>query len=106
MEAKISGENRASFFESVAAEVAKSSTESEEGSVPNWCLKEEVQLAGSPRRHQFSKRVIRRGNDVLRSSHLQSIIRTVFGREKFGAGIEAFRRWIFDALGEFPPVFW
>ncbi|CAN0328772.1 unnamed protein product, partial [Scytosiphon promiscuus] len=46
------------------------------------------------------------GSDGLRFSHLQSIIRTGFGREKFGASIEAFWRRIFDDPGAFPPEFW
>ena len=46
------------------------------------------------------------GSDVLRFSHPPLIIRTGFGREKFGAGIEAFWRWIFDDPGASPPEFW
>ena len=45
------------------------------------------------------------GSDGLRFSHLQSIIRTGFGREKFGAGTQAFWRRIFDDPGAFPPEF-
>ena len=44
--------------------------------------------------------------DRLRFSHLQSIIMTGFGRETFGAGIEAFWRRISNDPGAFPPEFW
>ena len=45
------------------------------------------------------------GSDGLRFSRLQSVIRTGFGREKFGTGIEAFWRRIFDDPGAFSPEF-
>ena len=45
-------------------------------------------------------------SDGLRFSHLQSIIRTGFGREKFGTGIEAFWWRIIDHPSAFPPEFW
>ena len=37
---------------------------------------------------------------------MQSIIRTGFGREKFGADIKAFWRKIVDGSNNFPPAFW
>ena len=90
VKAKFPGKDRASFFESAAAAVAASSTEPEEGSVPNWCPEEgfdsQVVLDVINSRNALSGA----GSDGLRFSHLQSIIRTSFGREKFGAGIEAF----------------
>ena len=46
------------------------------------------------------------GSDGVRFSHLHSIIRTVFGRENFGADIEAFGRRIIDDSNAFPPEFW
>ena len=46
------------------------------------------------------------GSDGLRFSHLQSIIRTGFGREKFGTGVEAFWRRIIEDPSAFPPEFW
>ena len=46
------------------------------------------------------------GSDGLRFSHLQSIIRTGFGREKSRGGIEASWRRIFDDPGAFPLEFW
>ena len=45
-------------------------------------------------------------SDGLRFSHLQLIIRTDFGREKFGAGIESLWRRIIDDPNAFPPEFW
>ena len=41
------------------------------------------------------------GSDGLRFSHLQSIIRTQFGQEHFGAGIEAFWRRMVDEPNAF-----
>ena len=46
------------------------------------------------------------GSDGLRFSHLQSIIRTGFGRENCGTGIEAFWRRIINDPSAFPPEFW
>ena len=46
------------------------------------------------------------GSDGLRLSHLQSIIRTQFGQEHFGAGIKAFWRRMMDKPDAFPPEFW
>ena len=46
------------------------------------------------------------GSDGLRFSHLQSIIRTQFGQEQFGASIEAFWRRVVDDPDAFPPEFW
>ena len=45
-------------------------------------------------------------SDGLCFSPLQSIIRTDFGREKFGAGIEAFWRRIIDDPSVFMPELW
>ena len=98
--------DRASVSESAATAVAASSTEPEEGSVPNWRPEEEfdsqVALDVINSRNALSGV----GSDGLRFSHLQSIIRTGFVREKLGAGIEAFWRRIFDDPGAFPPGFW
>ena len=72
---------------------------------PNWCPEEEfdsqVALDVINSRNALSGA----GSDGLRFSHLQSIIRTGFGREKFGAGTQAFWRRIFDDPGAFPPEF-
>ena len=43
------------------------------------------------------------GSDGLRFSHLQSIFKTRFGLEKFGAGIEVVWGEVFDVPGAFPP---
>ena len=69
--------------------MAASSSDQEEGSVSNWRAEEEfdpqVALEVINSRNALSGA----GSDGLRFSQLQSIIRTAFGREKFGAGIEA-----------------
>ena len=46
------------------------------------------------------------GSNGLRYLHLQSIIRTGVGREKFSTGIEAFWRRIIDDPSAFPPELW
>ena len=46
------------------------------------------------------------GSDDLRFSCLQSIIRTQFGQEHFGAGIEALWRRTVDEPDVFLPEFW
>ena len=46
------------------------------------------------------------GSDGLRFSRLQSRIGSGFGREKFGAGIEALGRRNIDDPNAFPPEFW
>ena len=106
VKAKFPGEDRASLSESAAAAVAASSTEPEEGTIPNLRPKEEfysqVGLDVINSRNALSGV----GSDDLRFLHLQSIIRIGFGRKKFGAGIEAFWRRIFDDPGAFPPEFW
>ena len=86
--------------------MAANSTELEEGGVPNWRPEEgfdsQVALDVINSRNALSGV----GSDDLRFLHLQSIIRIGFGRKKFGAGIEAFWRRIFDDPGAFPPEFW
>ena len=46
------------------------------------------------------------GNDGLRFSHLQSIIRAQFCQEQFGAGIGAFWKRMVDEPDAFPPECW
>ena len=77
----------------------------EEGSGPKWRPDEEfdpqVALEAINSRNALSGA----GSDGLRFPHLQSIIRTGIGREKFGAGNEAFLRRIIDDPNAFPPEF-
>ena len=74
-------ENQACVLEAAAVAVAASSSDQEEGSVPNWRPEEEfdpqVTLGVINSRNALSGA----GSDGLRFSHLQSIIRTGFGRE-------------------------
>ena len=58
---------------------------------------------GGRRGHQCSQ--LRSGKRRPALSRLQSIIRTGFGCEKFGAGLEAFWRRIIDDPNAFPPEF-
>ena len=106
VKSKFPQENQTCGCEAAAAAVAKSSTNQEEGSVPNWRTEEEfdpqVALEVINSRNALSGA----GSDGLRFSHLQSIIRTGFGRENFGADIEAFGRRIIDDSNAFPPEFW
>ena len=92
--------------EAASAAVAASSSDPEKGCGPNWRPEEEfdpqVALEAINSRNALSGA----GSGGLRFSHLQSIIRTGFGREKFGAGIEAFRRRIIDGPNNFPPELW
>ena len=88
--------DRASDSESAAAVVAASSTEPENWSVPNSRPEEEfdsqVILDIINSRNALSGAGSDGGSDGLVFSHLQSIVRTGFGREKLGAGIETFWR--------------
>ena len=106
LKAKFPEENQACVSEAAAAAVAASSSDQEEGSVPNWrpgeAFDPHLALEVIKSRNALSGA----GSDGLRFSHLQSIIRTGFGREKIGAGIEAFWRRIIDYLNAFPPEFW
>ena len=103
VKSKFPEENQVCVSEAGAG--ATSSTDQEEDSVPNWRPEEEfdpqVALEVINSRNALSGA----GSDGLRFSHLQSIIRTGFGREKIGAGIEAFWRRIIDDPNAFPPEF-
>ena len=72
---------------------------------PTWRPEEEfdpqVSLEVINSRHALSDA----GSDGLLFSHVQSIIRTGFGLENFGAGLEAFWRRIIDDPNAFPPEF-
>ena len=88
--------------------MAASSTEPEEGSVPNWRPEKEYLYVSQVALDVINSRnaLSGAGSDGLHFSYLQSIFRTGFGREKFRADIEAFWRRIFDYPGAFPPEFW
>ena len=78
----------------------------EEGSVLNWRPKEEFDPQVAVEVVNSRNALSGAGSDGLHFSHLQSIIRTGFGHEKFGAGIEAFWRRIIDDPNALPPEFW
>ena len=99
-------EDRNSVQAAAAAARVASVTEPEEGSGPTWRPEGEF----NP---QVAFEVIYSHNilsgaesDGLRFSHLQPIIRTKFGQEYFGAGIEAFSRRMVNEPDAFPPEFW
>ena len=106
VKAKFPGEDRASVTELAAAAVAAGSPEPEEVSVPNWRPEKKIDSQVALDVINFRNALSGAGSDGLCFSHLQSIIRTRFGRKNFGAGIEAFWRRIFDDPGAFPPEFW
>ena len=106
VEAKFPEEDRTSVQAAAAAARVASVTEPEEGSGPTWRPEGEF----NP---QVAFEVIYSHNilsgaesDGLRFSHLQPIIRTKFGQEYFGAGIEAFSRRMVNEPDAFPPEFW
>ena len=103
--AKFPGEDQSSVLEAAVAAVAASAIDSEEGSGLKWCPEEEfdpkIALEVIKSRNALSGA----GSDGLRFSHIQSIARTVFGRERFCAGTEAFWRRIIDDTSAFPPEF-
>ena len=96
VEAKFPEENQACVSEAAAAAVAASSSDQEEGSVPNWRPEEEFDPQVAVEVVNSRNALSGAGSDGLHFSHLQSIIRTGFGHEKFGAGVEAFWRRIID----------
>ena len=106
MKEKFPEKNQACVSEAAAAAVAASSSDHEEGSVPNWRLEEEFDPQVAVEVINSRNALLGAGSDGRRFSHLQSIIRTGFGREKSGAGIEAFWRRIIDDPDAFPPEFW
>ena len=88
----------------VAARVA-SVTEPEKGSGPTWRPEGEFNPQVAFEVINSRNALSGVGSDGLRFSHLQSIIRTQFGQEHFGAGIEAFWRRMVDEPDAFPPEF-
>ena len=73
---------------------------------PNWCPEEEFDSQVAPDVINSRNALSGAGSDCLRFSHLQSIIRTGIGREKFGAGIGAFWKRIFGDPSAFQPETW
>ena len=88
------------------AAVAANASDSEDGSGPKWRPDGEFDPQTALEVINSRNALSGAGSDGLRFSHLQSIIRTSFGREKFGAGIEAFWRRTIDDPGALPPEFW
>ena len=88
-----------------AARVA-SVTELEEGSGPTWRPEGECYPRVAFKVINPHNALSGAGSDGLRFSYLQSTIRTQFGQEHFGAGIEAFWRSMVDEPDTFPPEFW
>ena len=103
---KFPDEDQTSASEAATAAVAASAFDPEEGSDPNWHPDEEFDPQVTFEVINFRNGLSGAGSDGLRFSHLQSIIRTGFGREKFGTGMEAFWRRIIDNPSTFPPEFW
>ena len=106
VKAKFPEENQACVSEAAAAAVAASSSDQEEGSVPNWRPEEEFDPQVAIEAINYRSALSGAGSNGLRFSHLQSMIRTGFGREKFGAGTEAFWRRIINDPNAFPAEFW
>lgn len=103
---KFPAEDRASVSAAAAAAVAASATEPEDGSGPAWRPEGEFDPQVAFEVINSRNALSGAGSDGLRFSHLQSIIRTGFGRENFGTGIEAFWRRIVDDPDAFPSEFW
>ena len=106
VKSKFPEENQTCVSEAAAAAVAISSTDQEEGSVPNWRPEEEFDPQVALELINSRNALSEAGSDSLCFSLLQSIIRTGFGREKVGAGIESFWKRIIDDPNAFPPEFW
>ena len=105
VKAKFPEEDQTAVCEAAAVAVAGSSYDPEEGSGPKWRPQEEFDPQGALEVINSRNALSGAGSDGLRFALLQSIIRTGIGREKFGAGIEAFRRRIIDDPNAFPPEF-
>ena len=102
VKAEFPEENQACVCEAAAAAVTASSSDQEEGSVPNWRPEEEFNPQVALEIVNSRNALSGAGSDGLRFSQLQSIISTGFGREKFGAGIGAFWKGIIDDPNAFP----
>ena len=87
--AKFSDEERNSVHAAAAASRAASVIKPEEGSGPKWRPEGEFTPQVAFEVINSRNALSGAGSDGLRFSHLQSI-RTQFGQERFGAGIEVF----------------
>ena len=106
MKAKFPDEDQTSISEAAAAAVEASGSDSEEGSGPEWRPEGEFDPQVAFEVINARNALPGAGIDGLRFSHLKSIIRTDFGREKIGACVEAFWRRTIDDPSAFPPEFW
>ena len=106
MKAKFPDEDQTSISEAAAAAVEASGSDSEEGSGPEWRPEGEFDPQVAFEVINARNALPGAGIDGLRFSHLKSIIRTDFGREKNGTGIEAFWSRIIGDPSAFPPEFW
>ena len=82
VKAKFSDEDQTSIYESAVAVVEASASDSEKVSGPNWRPEGEFDPQVALEVINSRKALSGAGSDGLRFSHLQSIIRTDFGREK------------------------
>ena len=105
MKAKLSEEDRNSVQAATAAASVASVTEPEEGSDPTWRPEGEFNPQVAFEVINSCNALSGAGSDSLRFLPLQSIIRTQFGQEHFGAGIETFWRRMVDEPDVFPPEF-
>ena len=92
--AKFPEDDQSCVTEAAAAAVAAIFSDPEEGGGPNWRPEEDFDSQVPFEVIDYRNALSGAGNDGLHFSHLQSIIRTGFGRETFGVGIEAFGRKI------------
>ena len=104
--AKFPSEDHAAVSAAAAAAVLANATEAKDGNAPPWRLDNkytpEVLFGLISLRSALSGP----SNNGQRFAHLQSIINTDMGREKFGRGITAFWRRLVDEPDAFPPEIW
>ena len=105
-EGEIPQRRSTSVIEAAVAAVEVSASDSEERSSPKWRPEEELDPQVTLEVIDSRSALSGAGSDCLSFSHLQSIIRTDFGREKFGAGVEVLWRRIIDDPSALPPEFW
>ena len=106
MKAKFPEEDRNAVQAAAAAARVASVTEPEGGSGPKWRPEGEFNPHVDFEIINSRNALSGAGSNGLCFSHLQSIIRTQFGQEHFGAGIEAFWRRTVDEPDVFLPEFW
>ena len=106
VKAKFPEEDQTCVSEAAAAAVAASTSDLEEGSGPNCPPEEEFDPQVALEVINYRNALSGVGSDGLRCAHFQSMVRTGFGRENSGAGIEAVWRRFIDGPNAFPPEFW